>query len=124
MKFRYARHTNDLKALRDFYTNVAELDVLASFENHDNYNGVFLGKPNKDWHIEFTESNDVADHQPDVEDLLVFYLSAQEFGKVKDNIKNHNLPLQTSKNPYWQEHGVEVKDPDGFGIVFTLEKSA
>lgn len=78
MKFRYARHNNNLKTFSSFYTNVIGLEVLASFENHDNYNGVFLGKPNMYWDIEFTESDEKSDDHPDDEDLLVFYLSPEE----------------------------------------------
>jgi catechol 2,3-dioxygenase-like lactoylglutathione lyase family enzyme len=122
MKFRYARHTNNFKALTSFYTNVIGLEVLASFENHDNYNGVFLGKPNMDWHIEFTESDEKADHHPDEDDLLVFYLSEEELEKVKANIEKCNLTIVKSKNPYWQKHGIEIKDPDGFGVVLSLVK--
>jgi catechol-2,3-dioxygenase len=48
MKFRYARHTNDLKSIVDFYTKIIGLKKLGSFENHSNYNGVFIGLPNLD----------------------------------------------------------------------------
>lgn len=122
MKFRYARHTNNLKALTTFYTNVIGLEVLGNFENHDNYNGVFLGKPNMDWHIEFTESDEKANHQPDEDDLLVFYLSTEELAMVKSNIEKCNLAIVESKNPYWQKNGIEVKDPEGFGVLLTLTK--
>ncbi len=43
MKFRYARHTDDIKPLINFYTQVIGLEVIGSFENHANYDGVFLG---------------------------------------------------------------------------------
>ncbi len=75
MKFRYARHTNNLKSITSFYTNIIGLEVLGSFENHSEYNGVFLGLSNQDWHIEFTQSDEKAAHHPDEDDLLVFYLS-------------------------------------------------
>ena len=48
------------------------------FKNHNTYNGVFLGLQNKDWHLEFTESNEKVNHHSDKDDLLVFYFDSQE----------------------------------------------
>lgn len=121
MKFRYARHTNNLKALTEFYTNVLGLKKLGGFENHSKYNGVFLGLPNTDWHIEFTESDEKAEHNPDEDDLLVFYMNSEEdMNVIRANIEKYNVPVVKSKNPYWQENGIELKDPDGFGVIVTL----
>lgn len=122
MKFRYARHANKIKAQTDFYSNVIGLEVLGGFENHSNYNGVFMGKPNQDWHIEFTESDEKATHDSDEDDLLVFYLTEEDLVQVKANIVKYAIPIMQSKNPYWQENGIEVKDPDGFGVMLTLAK--
>lgn len=46
MIFRNARHTKNLKSIIQFYTSVLELEVLGSFENHNGYDGVFIGKEN------------------------------------------------------------------------------
>ncbi len=62
MNFRYARHTNNLKPLIEFYTKVIGLEIIGNFENHDKYNGVFLGKQDLDWHLEFTESDEKVNH--------------------------------------------------------------
>lgn len=124
MRFRYARHSNDLNALRKFYTQVIGLDVIGSFENHNNYDGLFLGQKAKDWHLEFTVSSDKADHHPDPDDLLVFYLSSsEEIRAVLTNAKANNYEIVRPKNPYWQEHGHQLTDPDGFGVIITLSKS-
>ncbi len=121
MKFRYARHTDNLNLLIDFYTKVIGLEVLGSFTNHSNYNGVFLGYPNLDWHIEFTESNEKANHCSDKDDLMVFYLnSTEELNTFKKKIENLGIIPENSQNPYWQKNGIEIKDPDGFGIILTL----
>ena len=122
MKFRYARHTNNLENLIHFYTNVIGLSVLSRFENHSNYNGVFLGIIGKDWHIEFTESNEKVQHQPDKDDLLVFYFESQEkINAILKISKKYNVKISKSKNSYWQNNGVELMDPDGFGVVLALE---
>lgn len=123
MKFRYARHTNNLNLLIDFYTKVIGLEVIGKFENHSYYNGVFLGHSDLDWHIEFTESNEEAKHIPDEDDLIVFYLnSEEELNAIKKDAENLGFPLIKSKNPYWQKNGLEIKDPDGYGVILTIEK--
>jgi catechol-2,3-dioxygenase len=36
MNFRYARHTNNLKSIVDFYTKIIGLEILGNFKNHAN----------------------------------------------------------------------------------------
>ena len=62
MTLRFARHTNDLEAIKSFYITILDFELLGSFENHNNYNGVFLGFQNADWHLEFTVSNEKTNH--------------------------------------------------------------
>lgn len=45
MEFRKVRHTDQLAKIRAFYTEVIGLEVLFSFDEHNGYSGVFLGKP-------------------------------------------------------------------------------
>ena len=123
MKFRYARHTNNIAALEEFYTKVLGLKELGRFENHSGYNGIFLGLPDKDWHLEFTECMEEVHHFPDDDDLIVFYLESQsELSRILNNLKSHGIRTKTSKNPYWNNNGIEIKDPDGFGVILTLRE--
>lgn len=46
MKLRFARHTNDLDKIKSFYINVLGFQLLGEFTNHDNYDGIFIGKTN------------------------------------------------------------------------------
>lgn len=123
MKFRYARHTNNLGTLIDFYQNIIGLEKLGGFKDHNDYDGVFLGFPDQDWHMEFTYSNDKADHHPDRDDLIVFYLdSEEEIKTVIDRAKQADILSVTSQNPYWNENGIELTDPDGFGVILTIKQ--
>ena len=123
MKFRYARHTNDLKSIVDFYTKIIGLEKLGEFKNHSNYNGVFIGLPNLDWHLEFTESMDKPNHKPDDDDLIVFYIdSNEELNTISKIAEGFGIIPVKSKNPYWQLNGIELKDPDGFGVVLTVKQ--
>lgn len=118
MKFRVARHTTDLQAIIDFYTQNLDLEVLGSFENHSDYDGVFLGKKGLDWHLEFTVSSEAPKHHSDEDDLLVFYTqSVEEFNRIKANFDLHKYTPVVAKNSYWEEHGLTYLDPDGFRVV-------
>lgn len=124
LKLRFARHTNNLITLTKFYTEILGLEMLGKFENHDNYNGIFLGKKGENWHLEFTESNEKANHTFDDDDLLVFYPENKNmFDKIMSNINKSNLEKLKPKNPYWSKNGIAIKDPDGYGIIIAQIKT-
>lgn len=121
MNFRVARHTDDLNKIIQFY-QLLGMEILGSFENHDNYDGVFLGFPNTDWHLEFTVSNEKAQHKPDEDDLLVFYFDDEiKLNQIKSNLIQNNIKQIEAKNPYWNNNGFHFLDPDDFGIILTLK---
>lgn len=122
MKFRSARHTNKLKPLICFYHDLLGLPILGEFMGHDGYNGVFLGPVNADWHLEFTESDEKATHQPDDDDLLVFYCTLPQYNEIITKLAAHNIPEIYPKNPYWALNGKAYRDPDGFSIVLTVKE--
>ena len=118
MEFRNARHTDNLKLIEEFYTNIIGLKVLFSFENHNNYNGVFIGKQGHNWHLEFTASNIKAEHKFDIEDVLVFYPTERdEYDKIVEQIETNNIEKIKSRNPFWNDNGIMIQDPDGFGVI-------
>jgi catechol 2,3-dioxygenase-like lactoylglutathione lyase family enzyme len=121
MKFRYARHTNDLNQIINFYTEVLGISILGDFKDHDGYNGVFLGLPGADWHLEFTSAKEPASHTPDEDDLLVFYpASREEYNAMNERFTANDIAPVTPKNPYWRIHGISYTDPDGFGIIVVI----
>lgn len=123
MNLRVARHTSNLESIIHFYKNILGLDILGEFKNHNDYDGVFLGKENMSWHLEFTVSNLKPDHKPDEDDLLVFYINnPQEYSALKEKFKDNGIEEIIPKNPYWQENGVNYLDPDGFGIIISVIK--
>ena len=58
VQFRMARPTNQLSEVVNFYQRGLGLKVLGQFQNHDGYDGVMLGLPDKDHHLEFTQYKD------------------------------------------------------------------
>lgn len=118
MKFRIARHTNNLQPLIDFYTQILDLEILGDFKNHNDYDGVFIGKKGADWHMEFTSSSEPAVHHFDEDDLMVFYPAHQrQFDSMVQRCSDHQLQPLQPKNPYWQENGLLFTDPDGYGVI-------
>ena len=123
MKLRVARHTDDLEPIIKFYRDILELEILGEFKNHNNYDGVFIGKDGLDWHLEFTTSSDIPVHEPDEDDLLVFYVeSEKEYIKLKERFKDKGISPVVPRNPYWKENGLTYTDPDGFRVVISFLK--
>lgn len=86
MFLRVARHTNNLEKIEDFYVNILGFERLGGFQNHNNYDGVFIGKTGLDWHFEFTQSETKADHKFDEDDIIVLY---------PDTIRKYNMLLES-----------------------------
>lgn len=123
MQLRVARHTTDLKAITAFYTRLLNLKILGDFTGHAGYDGVFLGLPNSDWHLEFTASAEAPIHQPDDDDLLVFYAdNATAYNELIANFSANNIPEAEPKNPYWKLNGRTYVDPDGYRVVLTVQR--
>ena len=120
MKLRVARHTNNFPNILHFYTELLGLELLGEFNNHDNYDGLFIGKPSLPWHLEFTRSKYPANHQPDEDDLLVFYPENEEdYQQIINRMEVNKYPTYEPKNPYWKTNGILYKDPDGFGVIIS-----
>lgn len=123
MELRNARHTNNLKLIVEFYTNIIGLEVLFSFENHNDYSGAFIGKPGHQWHLEFTTSKNKAEHKFDDEDILVFYPTEKnEYEEIVESIEINNIEKIKAKNPFWDDNGIMFKDPDGFRVIISNMK--
>jgi hypothetical protein len=120
MTFRFARHTNNLEQLKSFYIDILGFELLGGFENHGGYDGVFIGKLNENWHLEFTKSDEIVTFNFGEEDILVFYPNTKlEFELIHDRIESHSIKFIDSKNPYWNENGKMILDPDGYHVVIS-----
>lgn len=119
MKLRVARHSSHLAPLIEFYNGLLGLENLGSFNDHDGYEGVFIG--NQHWHVEFTVSAEPPVHHADEDDLLVFYCDNKtEFDGLIAKLKAHHVQEVVAKNPYWTQNGKTFLDPDGFRVVITV----
>jgi catechol 2,3-dioxygenase-like lactoylglutathione lyase family enzyme len=120
MTFRFARHTNDLEQIKSFYIDILGFELLGGFENHNGYNGIFIGKSNENWHLEFTKSEDIVLFDFNEDDILVFYPNSKmEFDLVVNKVQSNKIEFIKAKNPYWNENGKMILDPDGYRVVIS-----
>lgn len=120
MVLRVARHTNNLVKIENFYINILGFERIGGFQNHNNYDGVFIGKKGLDWHFEFTQSDTIAVHSFDEDDITVLYPETiSEYNRLINKLLENNISFIPSKNPYWNENGKMFLDPDGFRIVIS-----
>lgn len=124
MFLRVARHTDNIEKMVDFYVNVLGFEVLGSFQNHKNYDGVFLGMLGLDWHFEFTQSKTKANHTFDEDDVIVLYpKTIIDYNELVDRVERNNISILTATNPFWNENGKMFLDPDGYRIVLSPLKA-
>jgi hypothetical protein len=96
------------------------LELLGGFENHNGYDGVFIGKPNENWYLEFTKSDEIVTFNFGEEDILVFYPNTKlEFELIHDKLKTNKMEFIKAKNSYWNENGKMILDPDGYRVVIS-----
>ena len=115
MHVRFARHTTRLAELERFYRDGLGLTELGRFEGHAGYDGVFLGLPGTDAHLEFTSGRGHAAPEPHPESLLVLYLGSEQ-AVVEACTRVAAAPVPPA-NPHWERNGVTLEDPDGFRVV-------
>ena len=121
---RVARPTDNLAAIADMYTRGLGLTVLATFTDHDGFDGVILGHPRHAYHLEFTSQRG---HQvgtaPTQDHVLVFYIpDPRGWTEACDRMVAAGFRSVPSYNPYWDTHGKSFEDLDGYRVV--LQNSA
>jgi catechol 2,3-dioxygenase-like lactoylglutathione lyase family enzyme len=120
MTFRFARHTNNLEQIKSFYIDVLGFQLLSGFENHNGYDGIFIGRANENWHLEFTKSEEIVHFNFNDDDIIVFYPKNKiDFDLIMNKIQSQNIDFIKAKNPYWNENGKMILDPDGYKIVIS-----
>ena len=122
---RFARPTNRLEELERFYCGVLGFARLGGFAGHEGFDGVMLGYPDSDWHLEFTaEAGASAPECPSKEHLLVLYFAEDEFAALTAQLQRLGVATVAPHNPYWERTGaLTIEDPDGYRVVLTRRES-
>jgi catechol 2,3-dioxygenase-like lactoylglutathione lyase family enzyme len=116
---RIARPVSDLSRSRSMYCAGLGLRVLGSFEDHEGFDGIILGRAGMPYHFEFTthRTHPVAP-RPTEEDLLVLYVPRRkEWERCCGAMRAAGFVRVSSFNPYWDLRGHVFRDPDGYLVV-------
>ncbi|MDQ0207631.1 VOC family protein [Alkalicoccobacillus murimartini] len=118
-QIRVARPTDQLDRVIDFYERGLELKRIGEFQGHAGYDGVMYGLPDTSYHLEFTQHMDGSPcPAPTKDNLLVFYVRDQvEIRDVAARLHKMGYPEVKPENPYWEEQGITIEDPDGWRVV-------
>jgi hypothetical protein len=84
------------------------------------YDGILIGNSNLDWHFEFTQSNENAEHHFDEDDILVLYPETRsKYNSLINKVLNSNTSIITSKIHIGMKMA-KCFDPDGFQLLFPI----
>jgi catechol 2,3-dioxygenase-like lactoylglutathione lyase family enzyme len=120
---RIARPVSDLERSVMLYRRGLGLDELGRFHDHAGFDGVILGAPGMDYHLEFTFCR-AHPLRPTatLDDLLVFYVSERaDWAAVCARMLDAGFDEVAPFNPYWQVRGRTFRDHDSYNVV--LEQS-
>lgn len=118
-QIRVARPTDQIKEITKFYCEGLGLKKIGSFTGHEGYDGVMIGLPNTDYHLEFTQHEQGSPCiAPTKDNLLVFYMpNLEEIEVIQNRLEGMGYNTVSSENPYWEKSGITIEDPDGWRIV-------
>ncbi|MCH0542967.1 VOC family protein [Streptomyces sp. MUM 203J] len=118
---RVARPSRDLGAAERFWVRGLGLSVLWRTESGGTpgeHDLLMVGHPDASWHLELVhEAARPVVPAPTEEDLLVVYLDGPVPGELIARLEEHGGRRVESPNPYWNQWGVTVEDPDGYRLV-------
>lgn len=116
---RIARPTDKMLEIERFYCEGLGLEKIGSFSGHRGYTGVMIGLPNANYHLEFTEHiHGSPCPAPTKDNLLVFYIpNLESIQRITKRLMTMGYPEVEPENPYWNEKGVTIADPDGWRVV-------
>ncbi|QCR33697.1 VOC family protein [Lysinibacillus sp. SGAir0095] len=119
VQVRVARPTDQIEVLERFYCEGVGLEKIGSFSGHRGYTGLLIGMPDASYHLEFTQHIEGSPcPAPSKDNLLVFYIPNQaSIDAIAKRLKEMGYPEVAPENPYWEEKGVTIEDPDGWRIV-------
>ncbi|MEU4064869.1 VOC family protein [Streptomyces wedmorensis] len=119
-RVRVARPSRDLAAAERFYVDGLGLDVLwrSTEPEPGKHELLMVGPADGSWHFELTrDPRNPLEPAPTVDDLFVVYLGAPVEDAQVERLLAAGGTRVSAHNPYWDEWGVTVIDPDGYQLV-------
>ncbi|MEV0253509.1 VOC family protein [Streptomyces sp. NPDC050732] len=118
---RIARPSRDLAAAERFWVDGLGLSVVYRAEGGGapgEHDLLMVGWPDASWHLELVhEAAAPVQPSPTEEDLLVVYVDGEVPDELVASLEEQGGKRVLSPNPYWNEWGVTVEDPDGYRLV-------
>ena len=116
---RIARPTDNMAEVIRFYRDGLGFEIIASFADHQGFDGVMLGHAGFPYHFEFTHHHGhAAGKAPTQDNLLVFYIPDDEaWHQAVRRMTDHGFLPVASYNPYWDNNGTTFEDIDGYRVV-------
>ncbi|MFF5921343.1 VOC family protein [Streptomyces flavochromogenes] len=117
---RVARPSRDLAAAERFYVDGLGLQVQWRTTERvpGKHDLLMVGPKGGGWHFELTRDPEhPVEPAPTVEDLFVVYLGAPVEEEQVERLLAAGGRRVAAHNPYWDEYGVTVEDPDGYQLV-------
>jgi catechol 2,3-dioxygenase-like lactoylglutathione lyase family enzyme len=117
-----ARPSHDLQAAERFWVDGVGLEVLfrADPSAEGGHALLMVGWPDAAWHLELvSDPGGETSAAPTEEDLLVLYLNGEVDAGVVSCLIGAGGARVAARNPWWDEGGVTIVDPDGYRLVLT-----
>jgi catechol 2,3-dioxygenase-like lactoylglutathione lyase family enzyme len=117
---RIARPARDLSAAERFWVRGLGLDVLLRLDDtaEGGHALLVVGWRGAGWHLELVgDPAGETPPQPTDEDLLVLYLDGLVHEALITRLVDAGGKRVRARNPYWDERGVTIADPDGYRLV-------
>lgn len=105
------------------YVNALGFVEIGSFEDHEGFDGVMLGLPGENWHLEYTFcKGHPVQPTPTAEDILIFYIPVEsEWRQLCDAMRLAGFSECEPLNPYWSKNGCMFMDNDGYQVVIQCQ---
>ena len=118
-KIRVARPTDNLVGIAKMYMDGLGFKELASFNDHNGFDGIIIGLDSHAYHLEFTQcASHKAGRAPTKDNLLVFYVpDKSKWLQLCIDMVDAGFRLVASFNPYWDQCGRTYEDLDGYRVV-------
>lgn len=119
---RVARPSRDLAAAERFYVDGLGLDIQwrETAPAPGEHELLMVGPAGGGWHFELTRDPHAerpVEPAPTVDDLFVVYLGEPVEEALVERLVAAGGTRVPAHNPYWDEYGVTVADPDGYRLV-------